>query len=61
MKRPYKNIQAFKEVKRALNSNYLEYKRLSETQEDPHKLEHLITVISNVLSVLTTMVLVIKM
>ena len=47
MRRPFKNTQAFREIKRILTSYYPEYKKLNKTKENPHRLAYLITLISS--------------
>ena len=47
MRRPFKNTQAFREIKRILTSYYPEYKKLNKIKENSYRLAYLITLISS--------------
>ena len=48
MKRPFKNREAFRKIKKSLISNYSEYISLNKTKENPQRLAYLITLISSI-------------
>ena len=54
MRRPFKNREAFRKIKKSLISNYSEYISLNKTKENPQKLAYLITLISSIESKLIT-------
>ena len=48
MRRPFKNRETFRKIKKSLISNYSEYISLNKTKENPQRLVCLITLISSI-------------